>query len=93
MYLARSFTLESAGNLKATKAVDKVYALLGMSSDREALGIIPDYSKPWWDVYTEAARALIAQGHIDILSLCRCQYGASKLPSWVPDWTQVIRKP
>lgn len=60
-------------HLKATYAKDRIFALLGISSDVEQLGIRPaeDYSLPVHDLYTKVARALIHQGNIDILTLCR----------------------
>lgn len=89
-HLTRSYA-SSYGNLVASDPRDRVYALLEISVDREELRITPIYMETWQNVYTKVAKALIRQGHIDILHLCRLR--GSDLPSWVPDWRNLTQKP
>ncbi|KAF8849459.1 HET-domain-containing protein, partial [Acephala macrosclerotiorum] len=66
---------------------DKIYAFLGMADDRDRLGIVPNYSRPIRDVYTEAAICIInADRTLDVLSSVRADKSLD-LPSWVPDWS------
>jgi hypothetical protein len=45
---------------KATKPVDKVYALLGMSSDNAGTaGLLPDYEVPWGKLFKDLIRFLL----------------------------------
>jgi hypothetical protein len=92
-HLARAFAKDSKATMNASKAEDRIYALLGISSDREKLRLTPDYSRDWEDVYVETAKALIEEGHLDILSFSSPQSRRLNSPSWVPDWTASIRKP
>lgn len=47
-----------------------------------------DYSLSAAEVYEATARALVGQGHVNILKWCRpCQ---RRPPSWVPDWEKRI---
>ncbi|KAF2488650.1 HET-domain-containing protein [Lophium mytilinum] len=75
--------------LRATDPKDKVYALLGLASDFEALGIVPDYKKSVEEVYTETVTKLLKQGHVSYLQLCKYN-PHSALPSWVPDLREDI---
>jgi len=66
---------------------DRVFALLGMAYDREALGLTPDYSKTCEQIYIETAASILQSGQTYILSLTRCDGMRKNLPSWVPDWS------
>ena len=69
---------------------DKIFALLGLSSDAEKLGISANYRLDLRTVYTSVARKLLASGFAEVLSLCTMSTaGSHGLPSWVPDWSQV----
>ncbi|KAK4665340.1 hypothetical protein QC763_0061400 [Podospora pseudopauciseta] len=73
---------------------DRVYSLLGLAVDAEALGIRPDYGDLWGEektveIMTDVARRMITNDYskrVDVL----CYSGFPKvvpgLPSWVPDW-------
>ena len=65
---------------------DRIFALLGMLSEREKLGIDVDYNKKWTLIYINTAHALIESGQVDLLSLSQPQRKEKDLPSWVPDW-------
>jgi hypothetical protein len=90
------------GTLKATQPRDRIFAMLGMASDEETLGIEPKYDKSVSDikVYTDAAYAIITAGHVDLLSLSQHKPRSIKsdeeaecFPSWVPDWNNPIARP
>jgi hypothetical protein len=79
--------------LKATDPRDKIYALLSLASDSDQLRILPDYNKSPLEVYTDASRALAANGHVEVLSWCQHPKSIEGLPSWVPDYSQGLRQP
>ncbi|KIM93760.1 hypothetical protein OIDMADRAFT_61399 [Oidiodendron maius Zn] len=95
----RSCYIGSGTYLQATDPKDRIYVLLGISEDAELLGITPDYSvgRTVEELYIDVAKALLKQGHMEILTLCRSdlknQDRMAKLPSWVPNWTAPIRTP
>lgn len=86
---------------QASDPRDRIYGLLGLSSDAKALGIEADYSKSLVQAYTDAARALIQHGCTDILAWCQQPVDRNleprqeleALPSWVPDFSSPIRDP
>ena len=95
-HLVRAFTGTSDFSLGATEPKDRVYAMLGIAADAKTLGIRPDYKKEtrYQFVYSEVAKKLIHQGHIDILVLCRLEDSRDAgLPTWAPDWTQKLPTP
>ncbi len=63
-------------------------------SDKEILNIRIDYGKDYSceDVYIDTSRALIDQGHLDLLFL-RQTSKFPNLPSWVCDWGTEIHEP
>jgi hypothetical protein len=83
-------------HLESTDPRDKIFALLGLTNDRkdlERLGVVPDYKKSKEEVFASVTVALLQQGHISILSLCRAPEVPLVLPSWVPDWSRPMPKP
>lgn len=73
----------------ASNPRDMVFALSGLASDWEELGIHVDYSKSYEELFTYIARAWIKFGDLGVLFQAQnqCQKSAGALPSWVPDWT------
>ncbi|KAH6717781.1 hypothetical protein BKA61DRAFT_292171 [Leptodontidium sp. MPI-SDFR-AT-0119] len=76
---------------------DKVYGLLGLCIGDEKNLIVPDYSLPASVVYEQATFKMIERSRsLEVFSqLCPRSIKstgmlASKLPSWVPDWTSEI---
>lgn len=67
---------------------DRVYATLGMCSERYLPYVIPDYTRSTTDVYTAATRAAInVEQSLTIFGQTQRSEERSKdLPSWVPDW-------
>ena len=73
---------------------DKIYGMLGLCSSDEAKLIVPDYSLPVSVVYEQATFQMTKRSRsLEVFSqLCPRRINiteilASKLPSWVPDWT------
>jgi hypothetical protein len=69
---------------EATLDKDRIFAMLGMSNDKDDLNININYSKDKTcsEVYTEAARAIIATGTVDLLSMCQNRGRSNDVPSW-----------
>ncbi|KAM5349156.1 hypothetical protein ACJ41O_008979 [Fusarium nematophilum] len=69
---------------------DKIRSISSLACEEDRKWLVPTMTQAenWQDLYTMVARRLIAEGHVDILSLCR---GSSELPSWVPDWRERVR--
>ncbi|KAI2927959.1 hypothetical protein CBS147321_11138 [Aspergillus niger] len=53
-------------NHNATKQHDKVYALLGLSSDWNSAGLAPDYERPWHEVFRLVAQHVFAKCSVEI---------------------------
>ncbi|KAI0552388.1 heterokaryon incompatibility protein-domain-containing protein [Xylaria curta] len=85
--------LETSANLgewtyEATDPRDRVFALLGLSSDGSLLDISCDYDRPCRAIYTEVAEKILTQSNsLDILYAISGPKNVMYLPSWVPDWT------
>lgn len=78
--------------LEATDARDKVYALLSLAEDREELSIVPDYTKPLDEVYTDVARNVLrTSGRLDLLCLNTNSERLSS--SWASDWSLGSSRP
>ena len=73
--------------LNSTELQDKIYAPLGIATDRDQLGIVPDYSKALDRILKETACALLHEGCLGVLISASFQDGTLLLPSWVPDWS------
>jgi hypothetical protein len=78
-----------SNDMHATEACDHIFALLGLSSDANDLGIRVDYAlKDRTDlVFARTTKAMIASGNLDILTMAQHPKLRSELPSWVPDFT------
>jgi hypothetical protein len=82
------YYLASCIDMDSTDPRDKVYAFLGIASDREKLGIVPNYAATVSEVYLDAAaRILQTAQHLDLLNNVQT-IKSVELPSWVPDWSQ-----
>lgn len=77
-------------NSLSTDPRDKIYALLGLSSDGDGIVPSPNYYQPWELVYAQAAENIIAgQGKIGAILLAgyKNSKGSVNLPTWVPNWS------
>ena len=73
---------------KVSDPKDKIYALLGLATDK--VGIEPDYNKSVEEVYIDTAKKIItSSGNLDLLNASGIftEGTGHDLPSWVPDWT------
>ncbi|MCJ1439952.1 MAG: hypothetical protein MMC23_000433 [Stictis urceolatum] len=82
------FTLARESML-ASDPRDIIYALLGISSDREQIALDPDYRRSVVEVYTDALQAVIGTGDLDIIFEAQEEPSErlQNLPSWVPDFS------
>jgi len=84
---------------ETTDPRDKVYALLGIARDTEAVGIKPEYEMSWIEVYRSVVIKIVeVYGDLDVLCVPKSddttdefenkwyENEATRLPSWVPDW-------
>ncbi|KAK5119459.1 hypothetical protein LTR85_007559 [Meristemomyces frigidus] len=81
--------MRSTSKLKATVDSDKVYALLGLSSDRDVQRILPDYGKERTLLFKEVTvHFLSTQRTLDVLfdSWVRTGLSGGSLPTWIPDF-------
>ena len=74
---------------QATDPRDYVYALGGLASDFEALGIIIDYRKGAAELYAEVTVALLKAGHGNAFLLHNGT--RSGLPSWALDFSNTLQ--
>ncbi|KAF9777331.1 hypothetical protein IL306_004462 [Fusarium sp. DS 682] len=85
--------LASTRRFKATKPVDKIFALINLaeSGRTEALppALRPDYNKSVVEVFRDVTLHLIRQGSLDVLSgIEDAEFRHLQgLPSWVPDYS------
>jgi hypothetical protein len=82
--------------IMASDRRDKVFALLGLASDKDELQIRIDYSKEYSasDLFTSVSETLLMHGYLDLLSFRRTVNDLQgDLPSWVCDWNQKILVP
>lgn len=82
------------GYYEATDERDRIYALLGLCTNRDDIGGPPDYNTSVDKVYTRLVRNFI-RVHRSLNIICfsalfngpqRLSAGERPLPSWVPDW-------
>lgn len=85
-------TTPERAHYDASDPRDIVFALLGIASDANVLGIRPDYRKTVAQVYTETTKALIIHCPDYRLEYCSFPKRIVELPSWVPDWQQIGQK-
>ncbi|MCJ1353909.1 MAG: hypothetical protein MMC33_003896 [Icmadophila ericetorum] len=80
--------LQRFRNAQAMDPRDKVYALLAIANDTEAVNLDPNYSLTWQQVYIRLAKYYIElQDCLSIITMSAfCPKTLEELPSWVPDW-------
>lgn len=76
-------------NMQVTDPRDRIYAVLGLAVDREAMGIAPDYEDTGTEqLLVRTARALVERGgRLDALCFAQRPRTHENLPTWVPEWT------
>jgi hypothetical protein len=79
--------LQSSHHENATDPRGNIYALLGLSKERKASELHPDYTEPVPDTYRRFAKYCIDAGQGSVLLERTYNPGSNlNLPSWVPDW-------
>ncbi|GJD03254.1 HET domain-containing protein [Colletotrichum higginsianum] len=78
---------------KATDPRDRVFAVMHFADDVDEFEGLPDYSLGCEEVYRAAARRILMQGNIDLLSYCQFPREAPSLATWAPDWQTGIKRP
>jgi hypothetical protein len=83
---------------EATNPKDRIWALLGIASDQEVLGITLSYADEVSCslTYCDATKAIISAGHVDILAFSqwvKSVPGDPIMPSWAPDWRMEVKQP
>jgi hypothetical protein len=91
--LPLDYLLTSFSHLKATQAVDKVYAILGLITDGSNKKFKPNYTKTPQGLFTELAWHFVESD--DPFRVLYCagigfERKYEDLPSWVPDWTSSL---
>jgi hypothetical protein len=76
--------------LNSAQLRDKIYAPLAVATDRDQLGIVPDYSKNLDLIFKVTACALLREGCLGVLISATLQDSTLQLPSWVPDWSTEV---
>lgn len=69
---------------------DRIYGIMSSLPDDIREGIVPDYTKPFGDVYKDAFLHYTQRqrsGDLCLLGSCELETG-SHIPSWVPDWSR-----
>jgi hypothetical protein len=83
-------------SLGASNRADYIFGLVGLAKEHfTQLGLEIDYRKPWQDIYTDVAQALITAGYMDLFAFCQNPgpNDSYNLPSWVPNWQARIQIP
>ncbi|CZR62733.1 related to heterokaryon incompatibility protein het-6 [Phialocephala subalpina] len=76
----------------STDPLDKVYALVGISSSRETFGLL-DYGRSIQDTYVHTAKHIISTSKtLDVICVKEHDGNIDGLPTWVPDWTRFEAK-
>ncbi|CCF46230.1 HET domain-containing protein [Colletotrichum higginsianum] len=78
---------------QATDPRDRVFAVMHFADDVDEFEGLPDYSLGCEEVYRAAARRILMQGNIDLLSYCQFPREAPSLATWAPDWQTGIKRP
>ncbi|KAK7516316.1 hypothetical protein IWZ03DRAFT_360069 [Phyllosticta citriasiana] len=78
--------------LEASDERDYIFALLGLATDAEELGIRSDYSKTWSEIRVDVARTCLKHYNYGIELLFFCKPGShpsgrESVPSWAPNWS------
>ena len=79
--------LRGTRHCKATDPRDKVFALLGLSTEGSKQLLTPDYSLSIRETFIKVAKFFMRDKKLDILCHAQGTRSAHCLPSWVPDWS------
>jgi hypothetical protein len=77
----------------ATNPLDRIFSVMGFADDKDEFVGFPDYDLKCEDVYQDAARRMLMQGHIDVLCYSQTPLDVESLATWAPDWRKPIKRP
>jgi hypothetical protein len=92
-----AMVLKACSRFKATNPRDKVYAVLGLTTDGSRNMIEPNYDKTYDTrlVYVNAMLVILERGARPLDTLTGAGIGFERtvegLPSWIPDWSHHIQ--
>jgi hypothetical protein len=93
--LTLAWLLNQSIYFESTNPRDKIFALLGLATDDSSRLIIPDYRASTRSVYIKTMHYLLRQAKEPLVLLYGAGIGLQRkildLPSWVPDWSCVLR--
>lgn len=70
---------------------DRIYGVLSLTPDYLREAIVPDYTKPFGDVYKDTFLCHLRRTR-DLSLLGSCELGIeSPIPSWVPNWSRKFK--
>jgi hypothetical protein len=82
------WNLDKSRGARSTDPRDRIFGVLGVSSDAQLLFPQPGYTASVSMVYAEFVRAYIKEyGDLDVICFGRPSRVQSDLPSWIPDWS------
>lgn len=79
--------LDEFAYTQSTKECDKLYTLLGISSDAETTAFDPDYSSSIETIARRYAAEFISRGHAMNLLYRSGKSKSYSFSSWIPNWT------
>jgi hypothetical protein len=80
--------LRDTRTCKSTDPRHKIYALLGMSEEKDEMALAPNYDLKIEEVYSNLAKFFIDRDkRLDILGHVQGTQSKHDLLSWVPDWS------
>jgi hypothetical protein len=74
---------------------DRVFSMMSLAHDAKDFDKFPDYTKSCEDIYEEAARQFLRQGHIEVLAYCQFPRAIREreMATWAPDWYMPTKAP
>ncbi|KAF2675042.1 hypothetical protein BT63DRAFT_27284 [Microthyrium microscopicum] len=84
--------LKAMAMFEVTDPRDVIFGSLGLASNKDWLGLQPDYSKTLREVLLETARALVTMESTGWNSYAERENRNNGIPSWVPVWSSNARR-
>jgi hypothetical protein len=79
---------------EATDPRDKIYALLGLTSDGHKIVPLPNYQQPLEQIHEEMTKTMFAmERSLDFICMRGLNCHEDGQPSWVPDWAYYWSRP